>query len=86
MYMNFGKVVKIASASDQATAILNRHIRAAATEIAQLNKSRKRKEKAEDAPSTSAPAEPRPRNPPKSTTKGRIKAHMTVSALELHPK
>ncbi|KAM0862552.1 hypothetical protein ACQ4PT_045200 [Festuca glaucescens] len=87
--MSFSKVAKLASASDAPTAILNRHIRAAATEISQLNKSRKKRKTPSVGPSTSAPAEPEPvipRDPAKSTTKGRTKTHRTVSALELHPK
>lgn len=84
--MNFAKVAKLAKRSEAATAILNRHIRAAATEISQLNKSRKRKSEVTAGPSPSAPADPTtPRDPPKSTTKGRTKAHRTMSALELHP-
>ena len=83
---NFSKVARIASSSDPATAILNRHIRAAATEIAHLNKSMKRKAPSA-GPSNSAPAEPMvARNPPKSIPKGRPQVHRTVSALELHPK
>ena len=84
--MNFGKVAKIACVTDAAAAILNRHVRAAATEISQLNKSRKKKRRAEDGPSTSAPAPDEARDPPKSTTKGRAKSHRTKSALELQPK
>ena len=84
--MNFSKVAKVASASEPATAILNKHIRAAATEIAHLNKSRKRKS-APAGQSTSAPVDTTiPRDPPKSTTKGRTKSHRTESALELRPK
>lgn len=83
--MSFSKVANLASASDAATAILNRHIRAAATEISHLNKSRKKNKTTSAGPSNSAPTVI-PRDPAKSIPKGRPQVHRTVSALELHPK
>ena len=81
------KASKIACRSDEATAILNRHLRTALTEIGQLNKTRKRKAKEDTGPSNSAPVDAAiPRDPPKSNTKGRTKEHRIASALELRPK
>ena len=68
--MSFSKVVNLASASDTATAILNRHIRVAATEISHLNKSRKKNKTTSAGPSNSAPTVI-PRDPAKSIPKGR---------------
>nr|XP_051197227.1 uncharacterized protein LOC127310608 [Lolium perenne] len=85
--MGFTKLARIASRTDAATAIVNKHLRAAATEISHLNKSLKKKKHVSAVPSTSAPDQPtKPRDPAKTTTKGRTKEHRTVSALELHPK
>ncbi|KAM0886534.1 hypothetical protein ACQ4PT_029636 [Festuca glaucescens] len=85
--MGFTKLARIASRTDAATAIVNKHLRAAATEISHLNKSLKKKNPVSAVPSTSAPDQPtKPRDPAKTTTKGRTKVHRTVSALELHPK
>ncbi|KAK1661310.1 hypothetical protein QYE76_049469 [Lolium multiflorum] len=85
--MGFTKLARIASRTDAATAIVNKHLRAAATEISHLNKSLKKKKPVSAVPSTSAPDQPtKPRDPSKTTTKGRTKEHRTVSALELHPK
>ncbi|KAM0878004.1 hypothetical protein ACQ4PT_035148 [Festuca glaucescens] len=85
--MGFTKLARIASRTDAATAIVNKHLRAAATEISHLNKSLKKKNLVSAVPSTSAPDQPtKPRDPAKTTTKGRTKVHRTVSALELHPK
>jgi hypothetical protein len=94
MNMMFSKLAHVASATDEATTIVNKHIRAAATEISHLNKSRKKKPAARPSnsvpttgPSNSAPAEPtKPRNPPKIITKGKTKSKSTKSALELQPK
>ena len=68
--MSFSKVANLASASDAATAILNRHIREAATEISHLNKSRKKNKTTSAGPSNSAPTVI-PRDPVKSIPKGR---------------
>ncbi|XP_071683733.1 uncharacterized protein [Lolium perenne] len=85
--MGFTKLARIASRTDATTAIVNKHLRAAATEISHLNKSLKKKKPVSAVPSTSAPDQPtKPRDPAKTTTKGRTKEHRTVSALELHPK
>ncbi|KAM0873216.1 hypothetical protein ACQ4PT_038249 [Festuca glaucescens] len=85
--MGFTKLARIASRTDAATAIVNKHLRAAATEISHLNKSLKKKNPVSAVPSTSAPDQPtKPRDPAKTTTKGRTKVHRTVLALELHPK
>jgi hypothetical protein len=95
MNMTFSKLARLASATDEATAIVNKHICAAAIEISHLNKSNKKKKPATRpsnsvptaGPSNSAPAEPiKPRDPPKTTTKGRTKSKRTISALELKPK
>jgi hypothetical protein len=95
MNMMFSKLARVASATDEATTIVNKHIRAAATEISHLNKSKKKKKPATGTsnseptagPSNSAPAETtKPRDPPITTTKGRTKSKRTVSALELQPK
>jgi hypothetical protein len=94
MNMTFSKPARVASATDEATAIVNKHIRAAAIEISHLNKSRKKKPAAGPSnsvptagPSNSAPAEPtKPRDLPKTTTKGRTKSKHTKSTLELQPK
>jgi hypothetical protein len=72
MNMSFSKLARIASASDEATTIVNKHIRATATEVSQINKSRKKKTNV--GPSNSAPDQPpKPRDPPKTTTKGMAK-------------
>jgi hypothetical protein len=85
MNMSFLKLARIASTSDEATAIVNKHICAAATKVSHMNKLRKKKTNA--GPSNSAPDQPpKPRDPPKTTTKGRAKSKRTMSALELHPK
>jgi hypothetical protein len=85
MNMTFSKLARVASATDDTIAIVNKHIRAAATEIAHLNKSRKKKPAA--GPSNSAHVEPtKPRDPPKTTTKGRTKSKRTKSALSCNQK
>jgi hypothetical protein len=38
MNMMFSKLARVATATDEATTIINKHIRAAATEISHLNK------------------------------------------------
>jgi hypothetical protein len=82
MNMSFSKLARITSASGAATTIVNKHIRAAATEIMHLNKSRK-KPTTTPSPSNSAPdLLTAPRDPPKTTTKGRAKSKRTVPALE----
>jgi hypothetical protein len=94
MNMTFSKLARVASAIDAAIAIINKHIRAATTELSHLNKSRQKKPIAGPlnsvptaGPSNSAPYEPtKPRDPPKTTTKGRTKSKRTKSALELQPK
>ncbi|KAM0840843.1 hypothetical protein ACQ4PT_059383 [Festuca glaucescens] len=85
--MTFTKLARLASRTDASTAIVNKNLRAAATEISHLNKSRKKKQAVSSAPSTSAPEYPtNPRDRAKTTTKGITKVHHTCSALELHPK
>ncbi|XP_044440752.1 protein FAR1-RELATED SEQUENCE 5 isoform X1 [Triticum aestivum] len=98
--MDFAKLAKKAMTSDEAAAVVRRHMKAADTEVTKLNKLRKKRLKAAreaarareasnpNAPSTSnqPPAPLAPMDPPHSVTKGRSRSKRFKSALELHPK
>uniref|UniRef100_A0ACD5YMS0 Uncharacterized protein n=1 Tax=Avena sativa TaxID=4498 RepID=A0ACD5YMS0_AVESA len=75
--MSFQKLARVSCTMDAATAIVNKHMRAAAAKITQMNKSRKKKKKPAAEPSASAPVDPTiPRDPPKSTTKKGERRHI----------
>ena len=97
--MDFAKLAKKAMTSDEATAVVRRHMKEADVEVTKLNKLRKKRLKAAreaswareasnpNAPSgSSQPPAPAPMDPPQSVTKGRSRSRRFQSALELHPK